>query len=91
MRKLLFAVAFLVPFGFWAYPKAHTAYKAYEGAAYVDCQSYLKKCLGDYASKLMAKLAYSREDAQDIFTRAVLKMFDERHHLTLTRLLLTGT
>ena len=50
-----------------------------------------RKCLGDYASGLMDALGYSREEAQRIFTQAVLQMFDERHHLTLTRLLFTGT
>jgi hypothetical protein len=68
-----------------------SAHKPYQGESYVECHSYLKKCLGDYASKLMEKLRYSQEEARSIFTRAVLQMFDERHHLTLTRLLFTGT
>lgn len=68
-----------------------SAHRPYQGEAYVECHSYLKKCLSDYASRLMDELRYSREDARSIFTRAVLQMFDERHHLTLTRLLFTGT
>jgi hypothetical protein len=68
-----------------------SAHKPYEGDAYQACQSYLKTCLGNYASSLLDQLRYSQEDARSIFTRAVLQMFDERHHLTFTRLLFTGT
>ncbi|MGK3992864.1 hypothetical protein [Sorangium sp. So ce1024] len=67
------------------------SHKPYQGEGYVECLSYLRKCLGDYASRLMDALRYSQDDARGIFTRAVLQMFDERHHLTLSRLLFTGT
>jgi hypothetical protein len=67
------------------------AYKPSQGEGYGECRGFLKKCLGDYASRLMAELRYPEVDARNIFTRAVLQMFDERHHLTLARLLFTGT
>lgn len=60
---------------------------AADGRSKTECLEYLKTSFGGYANSLIVELGYASDDAKEIFLLAILKMFDERFHVSVLKIL----